>query len=132
MTATHEGDGDESAIDPQYHPVYEYDEEASPTLPVDEVVDTVPRGDQIDALRSIAGDGPVEPDGWFEGYNGDSLPVVDGVPITVLEKSTPIDFHSEGVETSVSYVVGGPIGPVEIPKAFAHPENASKINVNER
>jgi hypothetical protein len=123
---------EESAIDPQYQPIYEFDEDAGPAYTTGEVVDKVPRDDQITALKSIAGDGPVEPDSWFQGYNGGSLPVLDGVPITTIEHSTLIDSHSEGVETSSRYAVDDSLGPVELLKAFAHPGNTSKIKVNER
>jgi len=125
---------DESVIDQQYRPVYEYDEDAGPSyMTTGEVVDTVPRDDQIAALKSIAGDGPVEPDGWFEGYDhGASLPVVNGVPITVLERSTSVSNNSEGVESSHKYAVDDSLGVVELHKAFAHPGNTSKIKVNEQ
>jgi len=124
---------DESPIDPQYRPVYEYDDDAGPSYTTTgEVIDNVPRDDQIDALKSIEGDGPVEPDGWFEGYNGPSLPIVNGVPLTVLERATPIDNKHEGVESSHKYAVDPSLGIVELHKAFAHPGNTSKIKVNKR
>ena len=132
MAKNKANDEDESAIDPEYQPVYEFDENAGPAYTTGEVVDKVPRDDQIAALKSIAGDGAVEPDGWFQAYNGGSLPVLDGVPITAIEHSTLIDSHSEGVETSSRYAVDDSLGPVELHKAFAHPGNSSKIKVSER
>ena len=133
MAQTNANGGDESAIDPQYTPVYEYDEDAGSSLTTTgEVVDRVPRDDQIAALKSIAGEGAVVPDGWFQGYDGASLPVVDGVPITVLERTTPISATLEGVESSQTYAVDDSLGLVTIQKAFAHPGNTSKIKVNER
>jgi len=123
----------EHAIDEAYRPVYEYDEDAGPScLTTGEVVDQVPRDDQIAALHTIAGEGPIEPDGWFEGYNyGTALPVVNGVPLTVLERSTVIDNKSEGVESSHKYSVDDSLGVVELHKAGGHPTNTSKIKVNE-
>jgi hypothetical protein len=124
---------DGAAIDPQYKPVYEYDEDAGPSfLTTGEVVDQVPRDDQIAALESIAGEGAVVPDGWFQGCDYASLPVVNGVPITVLERKTPISSKSEGVESSQKYAVDDSLGVVKVQKAFGHPNNTSKIKVNER
>jgi len=134
MTQTTTNGEDESAIDQQYRPVYEYDEDAGPSYTTTgEVVDNVPLDDQIDALKVIEGDGPVEPDGWFEGYNyGAALPVVNGVPITVLEQATVVNNKSEGVESSQKLAVDDSLGIVELHKAGGHPTNTSKIKVNER
>lgn len=121
---------DDVQIDGQYQPIYEYDPDAGDGIGTPgRVVCNVPREPQIDALRAIAGDGPIEPDGWVEGYNGGMLPVLDGVPITVLEHSTRIGGRSEGAEGWTRYAVDDTLGPVEIHRAFAHPENVSKINV---
>jgi hypothetical protein len=121
---------EDDPIDDKYRPIYEFRKGVGAGF--GSTVDTVPREDQIEALRSVAGEGPVEPDGWFHGYNGGSLPVLDGVPITVIEHSTPINSRSEGVETSNSYAVDNSLGPVELHKAFAHPGNTSKIKVREK
>jgi len=122
-------------IDQQYKPIYEYDKEAGPACSRSgEVIDTVPREDQIAALKSIEGDGPVEPDGWFRfiGYNVGALPVVNGVPLTVLERSKTISNKSAGVELTQKLAVDESLGVVELHKAAAHPTNTSKIKVNER
>jgi len=121
---------EDDPIDEQYRPIYEFRKDVGPGHGT--TVDTVPKEGQIEALKNIAGDGPVEPDGWFQGYNGGSLPVLDGIPITAIEHSTVINSRSEGVETSNRYAVDDSLGPVELHKAFAHPGNTSKIKVNER
>ena len=124
---------DESVVDQEYQPIYEYDENAGPShMTTGEVVDKVPHEDQIEALQSIEGDGFVEPDGWFEGYDYSStLPVINGVPLTVLEKSTVISNKSEGAESSHKYAVDDSLGVVELHHAGVHPTNTSKIKVNE-
>ncbi|PSQ46036.1 hypothetical protein BRD15_10245 [Halobacteriales archaeon SW_6_65_15] len=130
--ATNNTDADESEIKQQYRPIYEYKPDAGPSyMTTGEVVDMVPRDDQIAALETIAGDGPVEPDGWFEGYNGGSLPVINGVPITVLEQTAPFKSRSEGAESTLKFAVDDSLGVVELHKAFAHPGNTSKIKVDE-
>jgi len=126
----------DDVISVQYNPVYEYDENAGPSFAVTgEVVCNVPREPQIDALASIMGEGAVEPDGWFEGYDTMAdLPVVDGVPITILDDhSTKIgNSRREGTEHATYHAVDDSLGVVEVHHAAAHPTNASKIKVNER
>lgn len=119
---------DDSEIDDEYQPVYEFDPDAG--INYGEVVDRVPEEAQIEALKTIEGEGPVEPDGWFEGYGGGALPVVDGVPITMIEHAKRIGGKREGAESSSRYAVDSDLGVVEIHKAFAHPGNTSKIKVN--
>ena len=124
--------GDGSPIDQQYSPVYVFDENAGSASSVGETVDQVPREDQIEALKSIEGDGPVEPDGWFGGRSyGVALPVVNGVPLTVLERSKVINNKSVGVESSQELAVDSSLGVVELHRAGGHPTNTSKIKVNE-
>ena len=127
-------DEEESVIDQEYQPIYEYDEDAGPSyLTTGEVVDKVPRKDQIEALQSIAGDGPIEPDGWFEGYSyGTALPIINGVPLTVIERSRTVNNKHEGVESSHKYAVDDSLGIVELHKAGVHPSNTSKIKVNKQ
>jgi len=134
MAPNTETNDDESPIDQQYRPIYMYDEGAgSSHMTTGDIVDRVPRDDQIAALKSIEGDGPVVPDGWFEGYGyGAPLPVVDGVPLTALEAATVIDSTSEGAESSQKLAVDDSLGVVELHRAGAHPTNTSKIKVNER
>jgi len=131
MVRSTQTNDDESVIDEKYRPVYEYDESGSTSyVTTGEVVDKVPRADQISALKSVEGEGVVEPDGWFQGYNGGSLPVLGGVPITVIGHSTVISTRSEGAERSTEYAVDDALGVVEVHKAFAHPDNTSKIKVS--
>jgi len=124
----------DDVINAQYNPVYEYDENAGPSFAVTgEVVCNVPREPQIDALASIMGEGAVEPDGWFEGYDYNApLPIVNGVPITALENARVIKNKSEGVERVQKFAVDDSLGVVELHHAGAHPTNVSKIKVNER
>jgi len=125
---------DESAIDQEYQPIYEYDENAGPaSMTTGTVVTNVPADDQIGALKGIEGAGPVEPDGWFESYaHGTKLPVINGVPLTVLERGTVTDIKREGVESSQKLAVDDSLGIVELHRAGGHPTNTSKIKVNER
>lgn len=125
MTQTESASDD--VIADQYRPLYEFDRDAG--VGFGKVVCQVPREPQIEALRSIEGEGPVEPDGWFEGYNGLSLPVINGVPITALEHSEQVGAKTEGVESSQRFAVDDALGVVELHKAFAHPENTSKVKV---
>jgi len=125
---TDDADGETAAVSTQYLPMYEYEDDGRG---MGDVVSKVPRGPQIDALRSVAGDGTIEPDGWVEGYNM-TIPVIDGVPITVLERSRPARGKRRGVEASVEYVVDDSIGLVRLDKAFNHPGNTSKIKVESK
>jgi hypothetical protein len=119
----------DDVIDEEYRPIYEYDEDAGPSYQTTgAVVCKVPREPQIQALKVIQGQGPVEPDGWFEGYNGGSLPVIDGVPLPILEMSKTVSASSEGAESTLVRAVED-VGHVTIYKAFAHPGNTSKIKV---
>ncbi|WP_222918611.1 hypothetical protein [Natrinema sp. SYSU A 869] len=118
---------DIDSLSEQHRPVYEFDPNAGP-LSVGEVVCNVPREHQEAALRAIAGDGTVEPDGWFEGYNSMSLPVLDGIPITLLESSKDIGGRQEGAESWSRYAVKN-VGHVELHRAERHPTNVSKIKV---
>lgn len=124
-TATNENE----AVDEQYRPVYEFEQQKYGT---GKVVSQVPREAQVDALREIAGEGVVEPDSWIEGYNGGSIPVLNGVPIVLIEQSTPIDGGSEGAESWTRFAVDDSLGPVEIQRAGRHPTNVSKIKVSEK
>lgn len=124
-------DNEAELVDDQYLSVYEYDPDAGPShSSTGEVVCQVPRQPQIDALASIAGEGAVEPDGWIEGYNT-MLPVLDGVPIAVIEQSNSVGGSREGAESWTRYAVDDALGMVEIHRAGRHPTNVSKIKVNE-
>lgn len=114
-------------IDDQYQPIYEFDPNAGPGS-VGGVICNVPREPQEVALRAIAGNGAVEPDGWFEGHSSMSLPILDGVPITLLGSSKTIDGGREGAEPWSRYAVKN-VGHVELHRAARHPTNVSKIKV---
>jgi hypothetical protein len=134
QAGTTDAPNDDNPVAEQYRPVYEYDDDAGPSYSsVGEVVCNVPREPQVDALAAIAGDGPTVPDGWFQGYDyGAPLPVLDGVPIAILESARNIGGGSEGAESWGRYAVDDSLGPVELHHAGAHPENVSKVLVKER
>lgn len=127
-TTADDGTADEQPVDDQYRPIYEFDEDRGA---YGEVVCQIPREPQIEALRSIMGEGAVEPDGWVRGYNEELLPVIDGVPLVVFEQTRPKKVSSEGVETAQTYAIDDSLGQVKKYKAFAHPGNTSKIKVSE-
>lgn len=124
---THADEAESELVDEKYRPVYEFLPDAGP---LGKVVCNVPEADQESALGRIAGEGAIEPDGWMRGYGGASVPVVEGVPIAVLDQRRPNSVRTEGVETTQQYTIGQ--YSVRVDKAFAHPGNTSKIKVEER
>ena len=114
----------ESLVDDSHLPMYELDDSQIVT----KTVCAVQRDPQLAALHSLAGNGPVEPDGWVKGYNGQSVPVVDGVPITLIESTLPEGATIEGTESVQKYEIDS-VGVVEIHHAGRHPTNTSKIKV---
>lgn len=114
--------GDE-LVDGKYTPAYKFDADRGP---LGSIVSTVPLDDQIKALRTIQGDGPVEPDGWIEGRSSPRVPVLNGVPLTVIDIQNPVTSGKQGVEVTQVYAVRD-IGRVRVYKAFGHPGNVSKI-----
>lgn len=115
-------------IDSEYSPVYEFDADEGLT---GEVKITAPKADQQRALLSIANEGPTEPDGWFEGYDGAKLPVIDGVPVPMLNRGNLVASKSEGRESMTRHAVEG-VGHVEVSRSFGHPENSSWVKVASR
>jgi len=124
------GTADETdAVAEEYRPMYEFDADAGRAGGPGEVVCQVPEEPQRTALKEVAGEGPVEPDGWATGYET-TIPVVGGVPITLLDGGRhAVATTNEGRESAVSHAVEG-VGRVEVHKAFSHPGNASKIKVS--
>lgn len=111
-------------ISDDHRPMYEFDADARGA---GEVVSQVARKPQIEALEAVAGDGPVEPDGWVRDYNDVAVPVLDGVPVLLLGGRTVVDASTEGAERSTWHEVDG--YEVRVDLAGAHPENTSKLTV---
>jgi len=114
-------------VDGGYLPMYELDDSGM----VAKTICTVPRKPQIEQLNEIAAEGAIEPDGWVRGYNDQMLPVLNGVPITLIETNAPEDVRREGAESCQEYDLDDSLGIVEIHRAGRHPTNLSKIKVNE-
>lgn len=115
---------DDALVAEQYQPVYKFDPDDGP---LGSVVSTVSLDDQIEALRTIQGDGPVEPDGWMED-DPESVPILNGVPITVIATQNPVNAGKQGTERTQVYAVRD-IGRVRVFRAGRHPTNVSKIEV---